>query len=116
MKRVVIIGGGLGAGVKQGQRKDGSIPLDFMRVMLWNLLPNGRSAKFYSIGPLRKKHPAWYLEDLTRLLDLLAQKKIRPVIARRMPLADARHAHELVEQGEVHGKIVLMVAETASSR
>ena len=94
--------------------KGGSIPLDFMRVILWNLLPNGRSTEFYSIGPLRKKHPEWFAEDLTKLLDLLAQNKIKPVIAKRMPLAEARHAHELVEQADVLGKIVLTVAETHS--
>jgi NADPH:quinone reductase-like Zn-dependent oxidoreductase len=83
-----------------------------MRVILWNLMPNGRSAELYSIGALRKQHPDWFKEDLTELLDLLAQNKIKPIIARRMPLAEARHAHELVEQAEVQGKIVLNVAET----
>ena len=34
--------------------KGGSIPLDFMRIQLWNLWPNGRSAAFYSIGALRR--------------------------------------------------------------
>ena len=92
--------------------KGGSIPLDFMRVILWNILPNGRSAELYSIGPLRKQHPDWFQEDLTQLLDLLAQNKIKPIIASRMPLAEARHAHELVERAEVQGKIVLEVAET----
>jgi NADPH:quinone reductase-like Zn-dependent oxidoreductase len=91
--------------------KGGSIPLDLMRVFLWNLLPNGRSAEFYSIGPLRKQHPDWFTQDLVQLLDMLAHDRIRPVIARRMPLAEARQAHELVEQADVQGKIVLNVSE-----
>lgn len=92
--------------------KGGSVPLDFMRVQLWNLLPNGRSAAFYSIGALRHKQADWFSDDLAKLFDLLAQNKIKPVIAARMPLADAQRAHELIEKAEVHGKIVLTVAET----
>ena len=94
--------------------RGGSIPLDFMRLQLWNLWPNGRSTEFYSIGPLRDKHADWISEDLTRLFDLLAQNKIKPVIAARMPLAEAKRAHELVEQAEVQGKIVLTIAETSA--
>lgn len=33
--------------------KGGSIPLDFIRLKLWNIMPNGRSTTFYSIGALR---------------------------------------------------------------
>jgi NADPH:quinone reductase-like Zn-dependent oxidoreductase len=91
--------------------RGGSIPLDFMRVTLWNLWPNGRSTAFYSIGSLRKQHPDWFKDDLTELLDLLAQNKVKPAIGARMPLAEARRAHELVEHAQVQGKIVLMVAE-----
>ena len=92
--------------------KGGSIPLDFIKLMLWNLLPNKRSTEFFSIVPLRKKHADWFSKDLTTLFDLLAQNKIKPVIAARMPLAEAKRAHELVEKAEVQGKIVLTVAET----
>jgi len=91
--------------------KSGSVPLDFMRVQLWNLLPNGRSTAFYSIGALRHKQPDWFSSDLTALFDLLAQNKITPVIAARMPLAEAGRAHEIVEKAEVQGKIVLTVDE-----
>ena len=64
----------------------------------------------YSIGGVRQKQPAWFSEDLTALFNLLAQDKIKPVIAARMPLAEASRAHELVEGAEVQGKIVLTVA------
>lgn len=92
--------------------KGGSIPLDFMRLQLWNMWPNGRSTAFYSIGPWRHKHADWFSGDLTKLFDLLAQNKIKPIIAARMPLAEAGRAHELIEKAEVQGKIVLTVAET----
>ncbi len=91
--------------------KGGSVPLDFMKIQLWNLWPNGRSAAFYSIGGSRQKQPAWFSEDLTALFGLLAQDKIKPVIAAQMPLAEASRAHELIEKAEVQGKIVLTVAD-----
>jgi len=90
--------------------KGGSIPLDFIRLKLWNILPNGRSTTFYSIGALRQKQPDWFSEDLTKLFDLLVKGKINPVIAARMPLAEVRRAHELIERAEVQGKIVLTVS------
>ena len=92
--------------------KGGSIPLDFIRLKLWNILPNGRSTTFYSIGALRQKQPDWFSEDLTKLFDLLVQGKIKPVIAVRMPLAEVRRAHELIERAGVEGKIVLTVKES----
>jgi NADPH:quinone reductase-like Zn-dependent oxidoreductase len=95
------------------QGKGGSIPLDFIRLQLRNFWPDGRSTAFYVISTMRKKHPDWFSEDLTELFDLLAQNKIKPIIEARMPLAEAKRAHELIEQAEVQGKIVLTVAETA---
>ncbi len=92
--------------------KGGNVPIEFMRVALWNILPNGRSTTFYSIGALRKKHPDWFHEDLTELFNLLAQSKIKPVIAERMRLDEAARAHELIEQAAVQGKIVLIVNES----
>jgi NADPH2:quinone reductase len=45
---------------------------------------------------------------LIALFDLLQQRKIKPLIARRFPLAEARYAHELLGKGGVIGKIVLV--------
>ncbi len=93
--------------------KGGSIPLDFIRLKLWNLVPNGRSTAFYSIGALRQKHPEWFAEDLSNLFNLLAQSKIKPIIAARIPLGEVRRAHELIETAGVQGKIVLTMQKTA---
>ena len=60
--------------------KGGSVPVDFMKIQLWNLWPNGR-LPVRPIGGLRHKQPGWFSEDLTVLFDLLAQGKIKPVIA-----------------------------------
>ena len=89
--------------------KGGSVPLDYMRVKLWDMLPNGRSSTFYSIGTLHKEHLDWYREDLAALFELLAESKIKPAIERRMKLTEAVEAHELVEQAAVKGRIVLLV-------
>lgn len=89
--------------------KGGSIIVDFMRLKLWNILPNGRSTAFYSIGSLQKKHPDWFSEDLIKLFDLLSQRKISPIIAKRLSLDDAKLAHDLIEKAEVKGKIVLIM-------
>ncbi|MDJ0725421.1 MAG: medium chain dehydrogenase/reductase family protein [Prochloraceae cyanobacterium] len=91
-------------------RKSGGILIDFLRLKLWNILPNDRSTAFYSIAALRQKHPTWFSEDLSELLNLLAQRKIEPIIFKRMPLSEAKQAHELIEKGKVQGKIVLNVA------
>ena len=37
--------------------KGGNVPLEFMLVNLWDILPNGRSTAFYFIGALRKRQP-----------------------------------------------------------
>lgn len=87
--------------------KGGSIPLDFIRLKLWDLLPNHRSTSFYSIGATRKKHPDWFSADLEKLFALLKDSKVRPIIDRRMPMVEAAKAYELIANGHVNGKIVL---------
>ncbi len=93
----------------QAMGRGGSVPMAYMKVALWNILPNGRKTSFYSIGDLRKKNPEWFKEDLGALFDLLADGKLKPSIERRMKLEDAAHAHELIEGAAVKGRIVLVV-------
>lgn len=92
--------------------RGGNVPVDYMKVALWNMLPNGRKAAFYAIGGMREKNPGWFKEDLATLFELLAAGKLKPAIERRMKLEDAKEAHELIEQAAVKGRIVLMVNET----
>jgi len=72
------------------------------------LLPGRKRVVPYSIQWLKRLRPAWFREDMRALFDLLQQHKIKPLIAQRLPLAEARHAHELLGQGGVTGKIVLV--------
>jgi NADPH:quinone reductase len=91
--------------------RGGSIPLDFVKLTLWDWLPNGHATAFYSIGAMRRKHPEWFREDLATLFGMLVEGRIDPVVAEVLPLEDVRRAHERVEAGEVMGKLVLRVSE-----
>ncbi len=78
------------------------------------LLPGRKRVVPYSIQTLKRLKGEWFRQDLIALLDLLQQKKIKPVIAQRFPLAEAGRAHELLEKGGVIGKIVLNVSSIES--
>jgi len=52
--------------------------------------------------------PAWFREDFRVLIDLLREGKIHPVVAERLPLSEARHAHEQLEESAAKGKLVLV--------
>lgn len=91
--------------------RGGSIPLDFVKLKVWDWLPNGHATAFYSIGAMRRRHPEWFKEDLATLFAMLAEGRIAPVVAEVLPLEEVRHAHERLEAGEVAGKLVLRVTE-----
>jgi NADPH2:quinone reductase len=62
----------------------------------------------YSIQWWMRFKPEWFRHDLLTLLDLLKQGEIKPLIAQRLPLEEARSAHEMLGEGGVLGKIVLL--------
>ncbi|MFH1143363.1 MAG: medium chain dehydrogenase/reductase family protein [Candidatus Eisenbacteria bacterium] len=82
----------------------------FVRLGLLAALPDGKRALFYSILSYKRKHPDWFRDDLTRLCDLLTHRAIEPIVAARLPLTEAAHAHRMLEDGEVIGKVVLLPA------
>jgi NADPH2:quinone reductase len=51
--------------------------------------------------------PALRAESMNYLIARLAEGKIRPLIQARLPLKDARRAHEMIEAREVVGKVLL---------
>jgi NADPH:quinone reductase len=77
------------------------------------LLPGRRRVVPYSIQTLKRMKPAWFRQDLIALLDLLKRQEIKPLIAQRFPLAEARQAQELLGRGGVAGKIVLVRDESS---
>jgi NADPH2:quinone reductase len=67
----------------------------------------------YQVAKEMRRHFSWFREDLEHLFALLADRKIRPLIARRMPLAQAAQAQQMLGTGGVRGKLVLMTAGAA---
>ena len=95
---------GMAATKKSGLRV---IPFTLLTVFLLKLIPDGKQAP---LTPDLGKDNAWYRETLTELLGLLAAGKIKPVVAERIPLAEAARAHELLERGGYAGKVVLVTS------
>lgn len=95
---------------------------------LWDLLSPRRRVLAYRIQRLRGRHqalpvgvgrrarpvgggpryPEWFRDDLGELIELLRADKIHPVVTERLPLADARRAHELLPHTAAVGKLVLV--------
>src|SRR5512141_2328429 len=73
------------------------------------LLPGRKRVVPYSIQTLKRLKPELFRQDLITLLDLLRQQKIKPLIAQRLPLVEARRAQELLGKGGVIGKTVLVL-------
>jgi NADPH:quinone reductase-like Zn-dependent oxidoreductase len=71
----------------------------------WLPVAGRRPARLVGGGP---RNPDWFREDITALLELLRADKIHPVVAERLPLSDARRAHELLGESAAKGKLVLV--------
>ncbi len=106
-----LVAYGVSSVVTQGSNMATFLAQSLAMVVLiqwWSLLPNGKRASLYQIA----QHPEWLQEDLTTLLALLAEGKIQPVIAQRLPLEQVAFAHKLLETSQVEGKIVLLPHES----
>jgi NADPH:quinone reductase len=101
-------GGRLASGRPGGRHRFRGIAIFGVYIVGSFLLPGRRRVVPYSIQTLMRLRPAMFRQDLMALFDLLKQQKIKPLIAQRLPLAEARHAQELLGKGGVTGKIVLM--------
>ena len=80
------------------------------RLWLWNVLPNGRRAKFFNLWAGARKRDRFRADlrhDLGEVLRLLHDGAITAQIARRFPLRDAGEALRYAEQGGIVGKVVL---------
>ncbi len=80
------------------------------QIILFSLLPDGKSARPYSTGLSRFEWPQ-FLDDWATLFRLLEDGKIDPVIAARFPRLEAYKANTLLESGQVIGNIVLVAPE-----
>jgi NADPH2:quinone reductase len=110
----MVVAYGLTSSLRGGRLASGrrhrfhGIPIFGLYIAGGWLLPSRRRVVPYSIQWLKRLRPALFRQDLIALFELLQQQKIKPLIARRFSLAEARHAHELLGKGGVTGKIVLV--------
>jgi NADPH:quinone reductase-like Zn-dependent oxidoreductase len=103
-----LVSFGMAATSKAGLRV---IPLTLLMVLLLKLTPDGKQASMSpDLSTFAPAHTDWYRETLTELLDSLAEGKIKPVVAERIPLLEAARAHELLERGGHAGKVVLVAS------
>jgi NADPH2:quinone reductase len=96
---------GVAATKKSGIR---IIPITMMMMAILMMLPDGK--KVTSTPDLGKDNEK-YRQTMTELFGLLAAGKIQPIIADRIPLAEAARAHELLERGGYAGRVVLVTGE-----
>ena len=100
-------------GGRMVSRSEGRHPIRESAELGWFIVRNwfkpGRKRMApYSIQWLMRFRAAWFRHDLLTLMDLLKEGKIKPLIAERLPLEGARRAHEMLGEGGVLGKIVLL--------
>ena len=107
--------GRLASGRSGGRHRYRALAIFGVYIAAGWVLPGRKRVVPYSIQTLMRLKPAMFREDLIALFDLLHAHKIKPLIAQRLPLNEARHAQELLGQGGVTGKIVLMGRSRASS-
>jgi NADPH:quinone reductase len=98
---------GLGSNRTGRRNRFHGIPIYGLYIAGGWLLPGRKRIVPYSIQTLKRFRPALFRHDLIALLDLLKQQKIKPLIAQRFPLTDAKRGQDLLGKGGVIGKIVL---------
>jgi NADPH2:quinone reductase len=106
-------GEGLASGRPGRRNRLHGIPIYALYIAGGLLLPGRKRVVPYSIQWLKRLKPAIFRQDLVTLLGLLQQEKIKPLIAQRFPLSEARQAHELLGKGGVTGKIVLVPKDSS---
>ena len=100
----------------QGRKSLSAIALFYLAgalVFAGNVVPNGKRVRMFQVAKLRDRRPEWFREDATALFQLLKEGKIKPIVAKRIPLVEARRAHENLGRGGVTGKQVLICDEEA---
>ena len=112
-----VVAYGLTASLRHGRLASGrtgtrqrfrEMPIFALYIAGGLLLPGRKRVVPYSIQWLKRLRPALFREDLTALFELLRDGKIKPLVAQRFPLAEARRAHESLGNGGVSGKFVLI--------
>lgn len=78
---------------------------------LWSWFDGGRTAMFFQIAERRAKLPAEFDADLRTCLDLVAERKLKPLVGRVWPFEEAKLALQSIESGSHKGKQIVHVAD-----
>jgi NADPH:quinone reductase-like Zn-dependent oxidoreductase len=102
-----------GTAATKDEEGDSRLPVLMLigRLVAWNLLPNGRSARFYNFWAGRRRVDAFRArlrEDLTAVFRLLADGVLTAQVAARFPLSEAGSALAMAESRTVAGKVVIV--------
>ena len=106
-----LVSYGFSSGMSNGRPKKLKFLAEFIRIPRYSpfkLMNGNKIVAGYNSQSLADKRHDWYREDLTALINLLVERKIKPIVAKRIPLAEASLAHELLNKSAVVGKIVLI--------
>ncbi|MEX2264576.1 MAG: medium chain dehydrogenase/reductase family protein [Bryobacteraceae bacterium] len=91
------------------QEGNAGVAFGFFKVLLRWLVPDGlgRKMRFYAIAMAGSNNHTCK-EDLVKLMQMLREGAIQPLLAERVPLAEIQRAHRLVENPTAYGKIILV--------
>jgi NADPH:quinone reductase-like Zn-dependent oxidoreductase len=91
-----------------GPQSSARLFLLMAKLILYNVLPNGKAIKGYGTHRVDKR---LLKEDWVQLFTLLEEGQIKPIIVATFPLLEAAKANELLEGGQVTGHVVLLAPE-----
>jgi len=100
-----VVSYGFSFTVGAGHSKHGGLARTVAALIRTKLTP-GPAVRLYRVEKAAHDDPAAYREDLTRLVDMLADGRIHPRVT-VMPLVEAAEAHRRLEAREIVGKLVL---------
>ena len=86
----------------------GRMILGVIQMSTLNLWPDGKRVRLCATPGEVKNDNAWYRATLSELIAMLAKGQLKPVIGARVPFTGVKRAHQLVEKGDVSGKVVLV--------
>jgi NADPH:quinone reductase-like Zn-dependent oxidoreductase len=107
----MLVGYGFSSATEKGRRKPAKAISNYLgmpKFQLLQLMNATRGVMGFNVTVAKAARPEWYRHDMATLLALLAGSQIRPLIADRIPLAEAVRAHLLLADAAVTGKLVLL--------
>ncbi len=81
--------------------------LMMIKLAIWNVLPNSKSAKFYGILDSRKNNPVQFETDFKELEQLVLEGKINPIVHKVFSFDEVVKAHKELESGNTIGHIII---------